>query len=101
MDLNLRDALLSQGVTPASPLPAGTRKSGDVDILVGYTDYWRWDLAMYLKSIAIDIFDAKSGNLLVTARWSDSIFHGFRDSKAIVNDLVGEMISKLKTNLPK
>lgn len=96
MDANFRDALIAQGVAPAGAVPRGARTSSEADAVLSYVDVWRWDLVMYLKSIDVHMFDAQSGNLLVTGRWEDSPLHGFRDAKEIVRDLVADMFTKVK-----
>lgn len=101
VDSYLQSALLAEGLNVKSPLPKGVRKSKDVDALVGYVDVWRWDLAMYLQSISIRMFDADTGDLLVSGKWKDSALHGFRDSEAVVKDLVREMMAKLRAATPE
>lgn len=96
MDAFLRSALIKEGYTVRSPLPAGTRTSDGVDAIVSYIDVWRWDVVMYLQSIAINIFDAQNGDLLVTSEWRNSAMHGYHGDGEIVQDLVSEMSSKLK-----
>lgn len=44
----------------------------------------------------MNIFDAKSGNLLVTGRWDNSAFHGFKNSKEVIKELLDEMLAKVK-----
>lgn len=101
MNTNLQTALSKEGLTIKTPLPTGTRKSSDVDAIVSYSDVWRWDLVMYLKSVSIQLFDAQSGDLLVSGNWNNSAFHGFQDSKVVVQNLVSEMFDKLRTATPK
>jgi len=101
MNTNLQSALSNEGLTVKAPLPAGTRKSAEVDAIVSYSDVWRWDLTMYLKSVSIRLFDSQSGDLLVSGTWSDSALHGFRDSKEVVQNLVSEMFEKLRNATPK
>jgi hypothetical protein len=96
MNTHLQAALMAQGVTPKTTLPASTRKSTEVDAIVTYTDVWRWDLVMYLKSITINVTDAASGNLLAMGRWDNSAFHGFQDAKQVTGDLMTEIFAKLK-----
>ena len=96
MDTHLQAALMTQGVTPKAALPASTRKSAEVDAIVTYTDVWRWDVIMYLKSITINVSDAVSGNLLAMGRWDNSAFHGFQDARQVTSELVAEMFAKLK-----
>lgn len=97
MDATLRSALENQGLMPKPQLPAGTRTSPDVDVIVSYVDQWRWDLVMYLRWVSIDMYDAKSGNLLASARWDNSAFHGFQDYRMVVKGLVDEMMAKIKS----
>lgn len=100
MDAYVRSALVKQGFSVRSPLPAGTRKSSEVDAIVSYVDVWRWDLVMYLQSIAIKMFDARTGDLLVTGDWKNSAFHGYPDEGEIVGQIVGEMAGKLDAAAP-
>lgn len=100
MDGALRKALVKNGFTVAAPLPAGTRQSNDVDGIVSYVDVWRWDIVMYLQSVAIKIFDARSGDLLIAGDWKNSAFHGFQDEDGVVSDLVTEMTAKLRAATP-
>jgi hypothetical protein len=96
MDAAVKAALSNQGLAAKPPLPAGTRKSADVDMIVSYTDQWRWDLVMYLRWVSIEMYDSESGNLLATARWDNSVFHGFQDYKTVVKGLVDDMMAKIK-----
>jgi hypothetical protein len=96
MNGSLEAALQKEGLSLKAPLALGTRKSADVDALVSYVDYWRWDLAMYMKNLTVNLYDAETGDLLVSGRWNDSTLHGFRDAKVIMQGLVSEMLAKLK-----
>ena len=96
MNANVEAALVEHGLQVKAPLPGGTRRSQEVDATVSYVDVWRWDVSMYLKSISIRLFDAKTGDLLATGQWNDSDLHGFRDAKETVSELIGEMLAKLR-----
>ena len=96
MDTAIKSAFMSQGMAPKQAMPAGTRKSSEVDVIVDYTDQWRWDLVMYLRWVTINMYDAESGNLLANARWDNSAFHGFQDYKVVVKGLVDDMVAKVK-----
>ena len=50
---------------------------------------------MYLKSLEMNIFDAKTGNIIVTGRWENSLFHGFQDSKQVVKELIDAMMGNV------
>jgi hypothetical protein len=95
MDTHVRQQIMAQGITPKAPLVSGTRKSNDVDVIVAYSDVWRWDVVMYLKSLTINLFDGPSGNLLVTGRWDNSAFHGFQNPADVTKELLDDMFAKL------
>jgi hypothetical protein len=74
------------------------RQLDKVDMIVKYNDSWAWDLAMYLKTLDIQFFDAKSGNLLAQGHWENSAFHKFPDAGKIVNGVMNEMFTKVKVS---
>ena len=96
MDDAVKSAFAALGIVPKQALPAGTRKSSDVDVVVSYADQWRWDLTMYLRWVTVDLYDARTGNLLANARWDNSAFHGFQDYRGVVKGLVDEMVVKVR-----
>ena len=95
MDAHVGDALSAPGLVLTPPLPAGTRKSADVDLIVAYNDVWRWDVVMYLKSLTIRFYEGDSGALLATGRWENSALHGFQDAGEVTRELVDDMMSRL------
>lgn len=101
MTAHLEGALEQERVSVKGQVPAGVQKSKDVDAVVSYVDVWRWDLVMYLQKLSVRIYDAESGDLLVTGNWSDSPLHGFRDAKLVVEGVVKEMLTKLRTAAQK
>lgn len=98
MDSQIQQQLITYGITMKSELPAGTRQSKDVDMLVTYTDHWYWDVVMYLKSITVNFYDASTGNLLVSGRWDNSAFHSFPKSQDVIRQLLDEMHLKLTSS---
>ena len=52
---------------------------------------------MYLRSLSVRMYDAETGDLLVLGEWKNSAFHGFQDSKIVMQGLVSEMLTKLRT----
>ena len=98
MDSQIQQQLVGYGITMKSELPAGTRQSKDVDMLVTYTDHWYWDVVMYLKSITVNFYDASTGNLLVSGRWDNSAFHSFPKSQDVIRQLLDEMHLKLTSS---
>ena len=101
MNKNVDDAFAAQGIAVKSVLPPETRKSPDVDAIFVYSDKWQWDLVMYLRALSINIFDAESGDLLISGNWNDSTLHGFRDSREVSRNLVADMIAKLRAATKK
>ena len=87
MDLKMQDALNAQHLTVTS----GTSESGgNVDLVVKFDDHWRWDVAMYLAVLRLELVDGHSGALLATSQWSDGAMHGYRDSAKACKELVAE-----------
>lgn len=98
VDSYVADAIISQGVAVAPPLSAGTLKSDQVDAVATYMDVWRWDLAMYMQSISISLYNARTGELLVTGRWRDSLFHAWHRGELVAQELLTQMFSKLRSD---
>lgn len=96
MDGFVRTALVQNGFNVRAPLPAGTRKSEEADAILSYVDVWRRDSVMYPQSVAIKMFDARSGDLPVTGDWKNSAFHGYQDESRIVQELIAGMAGKLR-----
>jgi hypothetical protein len=89
-------ALAAHGVTTRPAILSAGNKSNDVDAIVSYLDVWRWDMAMYMQSIAIQLYNAKTGELLVSGSWSDSVLHSFNRGDAVARDLINQMFAKLQ-----
>jgi hypothetical protein len=96
MKANLVTALQTEGLTVKAPVPAATRTQADVDAIVAYSDVWRWDIVMYIRSISVNMYDAQNGDLLVSGEWNDSAMHGFRNAKETLSGLVSEMVGTLR-----
>lgn len=92
------DAFMAQGVATAGGVPAGVLKTDKADAVVTYLDVWRWDLATYMQSITINLYDAQTGRLMVSGRWKDSFFHTWNRGEAVSKELVAEMMAKLGLN---
>jgi hypothetical protein len=69
MDAHLQRELLRHGLSVTVGPEAGV--TGDAQLIVRYTDNWRWDLGMYLRSFDVMVFDAHSKVLLATGSWKD------------------------------
>ncbi len=96
VDGYVRTALIGSGLTPSLPLQAGVRRAEDADTILTYVDVWRWDLHTYMQSIQMDLYDARSGNLLVNGRWRDSFFHGWQRGETVSQELLQRMLAELK-----
>lgn len=53
-------------------------------------------MATYMQSIAIQLYNAKTGELLVSGSWSDSALHSFNRGDAVARDLINQMFAKLQ-----
>jgi hypothetical protein len=93
MDAHLQRELLRHGLSVTVGPEAGA--TGDAQLIVRYTDNWRWDLAMYLRSFDVMVFDAHSKVLLATGSWKDSAMHGFHSADKVVAQVVDQTFSKL------
>jgi len=96
MDAALTAALQLQGLIVRPAVPAGARKAPDVDAVVSYVDNWRWDISMYLQKIDVRLYDARTGDLLVSGEWKDSPMHGFHDPQVVLQGLMAEMMARLR-----
>lgn len=92
----IAEALATQGVATQAGTATRSFKSNDVDAIVSYLDVWHWDVVTYLKSIAISLYNAKTGELLVTGRWRDSFLHTYYRGDSVSRDLINEMFAKLQ-----
>lgn len=97
MDANLRLAIEKEGIQFLGIGAQNAQTSANSNAVISYVDVWKWDLMMYLNSISIRLFDGSSGDLLVTGEWRDSDLHGFRDAKLVVENVVHEMLQKIRS----
>jgi hypothetical protein len=96
MDSHIRQQLIAYGIMTKQALPTGTRQSADVDVIIAYSDVWRWNYVMCLQSLTINLFDGSSGNLLATSRWDNATPHEFQNPRAIIKELLDDVFSKLQ-----
>lgn len=92
------EALAARGVGVKGEAASAGFRTQHADGVVSYVDVWRWDMAMYLKSLKINLYNASSGELLVSGRWEDSLFHAWHRGEAISKELLARMFEQL--NLP-
>ena len=97
MDANLEREFLRHGFV-VSVGPDGGAAPG-AQLIVRYTDDWKWDLKMYLRSLDVMVFDAKTNDLIATGSWRNSVVHGFYNSQKVVAKVVDDIVSKI--NVPK
>lgn len=91
----ISEALTSRGIDVGQPLTRRTVKTDEADAVLTYLDVWRWDMSTYMQSIAIRLYDARTGRLLVSGSWKDSFFHTFHRGETVADELIGEMLDKL------
>ena len=95
MDSYIQQQLIAYGIKMKPPLPVGTRQSNDVDVIVAYSDVWRWQYVMCLQSLNINLFEGSSGNLLATSRWDNPTPQEVQNPRAIIKELLDDIFSKL------
>jgi len=86
---NLVDSRFVVQTGPDLPLTAGS------DLLVKYSDEWKWDVTMYLKSLNVEFYNAKTGALLTRGEFKNSTLHGYPDAGETVKSVMDEMFTKL------
>ncbi|MFM0219777.1 MULTISPECIES: hypothetical protein [Paraburkholderia] len=64
------------------------------DVNVTYTDSWRWDIVMYLRSMDIRFYKAPNGGLIASGHWKNSVLHKFPNADGVVRDLIDEMFKQ-------
>ncbi|MBC7370237.1 MAG: hypothetical protein H7326_01655, partial [Bdellovibrionaceae bacterium] len=55
---------------------------------------------MYLNSVSIEFYNAKTGALLTRGEFKNSAFHGFPDAGEVVKSIMDEMFTKLAIGKP-
>jgi hypothetical protein len=96
MDTHMQEALISRGVSVrAGPESA---KPADVDFYVVYSDSWRWDLMMYLKDLNIQFYEAKTGAMLASGSFHNSLLHSFPNAGKKVSDVIATMYGEKPTD---
>ena len=93
MDAHLQRELLRHGLSVTVGPETGA--TGDAQLIVRYADDWKWDMAMYLWSFDVMVFDAHSKVLLATGSWKNSAMHGFHSADKVVAQVVDQTFSKL------
>jgi hypothetical protein len=98
MDNSFRNALLRDGLTMTEGENDPESKA-NIDIIVKYDDTWRWDLAMYLLKLDVQIYDAKTGALVADSTWQNSPAHTWPDVKIVVAQLLQQTFTKLNAKM--
>ncbi len=92
MDAHVQQELMAHGIqVKAGP---EVREAG-TDVVVRYTDNWRWDMAMYLRSLDIQIYNASSGTLIASGSWKNSALHGYHSAEKVTRQVMSEVLAKL------
>jgi hypothetical protein len=93
MDANLQREFMRHGLSVSvgsgDVMPAGTQ------LVARYADNWRWDMAMYLRSLDVMVYDAKSNVLLASGSWKNSTMHGFYGSEKVVAKVVDQTLTQI------
>jgi hypothetical protein len=93
MDANLQKEFLRHGFS-VTVGPEGGSTFG-AQLIARYADDWKWDMAMYLHTLDVMVYDAKSNVMLASGSWRNSTFHGFYNSEKVVAKVVDQTLAKI------
>lgn len=93
VDARVQTELLKHGISARVGSDSGD--PGDAQLIVRYADDWKWDMAMYLHTLDIMVFDGQTKTLLATAGWKNSAMHGFYSLDKVVASVVDQVFQKL------
>ncbi len=92
MDAYIQRELMAHGlVVKAGP----EANQPDADIVVRYSDEWKWDMTMYLRSLDVQVYSVSTGTLIASGSWKNSALHGYHGAQDVVKDVVDQIFSKL------
>jgi hypothetical protein len=93
MDAHVSRAFVSKGFKVSESLPNQTIPK--TDLVVKYTDSWRWDITMYLNAVDITVVD-RNGNILATGNYTNSPFwHEWPSEGQVVQKIVDDMFVQM------
>ncbi|HKU19301.1 MAG TPA: hypothetical protein VJP80_08675 [Candidatus Saccharimonadales bacterium] len=98
MDNAFRKALMQRGLKVTEGETEPQTKS--TDLVVKYDDTWRWDIAMYLLSLDVQIYDSKTGALVAESEWHNSPAHTWPNVDTVVGQLMQQTFNKLNAKTP-
>ena len=88
----ITEALQERGIHTQTGLM--DNKPENIDIYVTYLAYHSWDMARYLKSLVICIYDNKTNELIATDNFSTGFFHDFANSRKVTYMLINNMFDQ-------
>lgn len=90
VDAHVERALISNGIGVTADRSAS-------NIIVKHADDWKWDLVMYLRALDVQMYDARSGTLIGSARYSNAaLTHSYPNVGKIADELVAKILTKVK-----
>ena len=93
IDKMIRDEVQQLGITAV--IGASSVEQHDYDYIINYFDAWSWDLVPYLRSLEIQLFDARSNLMVERVRFENHIyFHTFPSEKKIIEELIQRIFKK-------
>ena len=93
IDKMIQDEVQKLGIT-ASIGPSSVEQQNH-DYIINYFDAWSWDLVPYLRSLEIQLFDARNNLMIERVRFENEIyFHTFPSDKKITAELIQRIFKK-------
>ena len=92
IDTYLREAFAKRGYKATS----GTRAEMPAasQFYVTYVDRWHWDIAMYLVSLDVTLYDAKTNAMVNSGRYKNSFLHTFPSPSGKSDVLVARLLGR-------
>lgn len=100
MDEFITKSLSARGITVGEPLPPSTTTTDKAELIVSYVDAWHWDLVMYLRYLNVYFYDGKTGRLVMSGNWKNSLLHGYPNAEKVVREVIDDMIARLPDSNP-
>jgi hypothetical protein len=95
VDAVVQQQLMAHSIAPLPPLPPGTRQSGDVDLIVTYSEKGSTERPPRPSLITVNLFEAPTGNLLATGHWTNSRLQMSPDRNEVVKGLIDQVMAEL------
>lgn len=92
VDMTVTRALAANGISPIQA--SGSARKPDV--LVAYSDSWRWDLTTYLNQVSITFSDPATGETVGIGEWFNTFPHNFTRGQEEIYEIIRRLKSAIQ-----